>query len=324
LVYESITFINKLIIIEEMINFIKIFLGEIISRSNDRNIFAIGSSHFSIMRQYYSEIKNLSDADYKVFSQTGEDGIIDYLLYSLNIKVPKFVEIGVGDYRESNTRYIFQKNCSRGLIVDKNKNLEKKVSKIIKLWKGDLTIIETTVTSENILHILDSNDFDNNLDVFSLDVDGIDYWILEVLPEKVSKIVVLEYNPIFGPNLEITIPNLNDFDRKKYHYSSLCFGTSLQALIKLMNKKKYVFVGSNIACFNAFFVLESEVKKLNLTLPDINDLTKYTTSYIRDSRSIDGKLNYLSGKQKLKEIENCEVIDLSNPEKKLVKIKDIH
>ena len=307
-----------------MFNFIKIFLGEIISRSNDRNIFAIGSSHFSMMRQYYSEIKNLSDADYKVFSQTGEDGIIDYLLYSLNIKVPKFVEIGVGDYRESNTRYIFQKNCSRGLIVDKNKNLEKKVSKIVKLWKGDLTIIETAVTSENILHILNSNDFDNNLDVFSLDVDGIDYWILEVLPEKLSKIVVLEYNPTFGPNLEVTIPNLKDFDRKKYHYSCLCWGTSLKALIKLMNQRKYVFVGSNIACFNAFFVLESEVEKLNLTLPDINDLTKYTTSYIRDSRSIDGKLNYLSGKQKLKEIENCEVIDLSNPEKKLVKIKDIY
>ena len=306
-----------------MFNFIKIFLGEIISRSNDRNIFAIGSSHFSIMRQYYSEIKNLSDADYKVFSQTGEDGIIDYLLYSLNIKVPKFVEIGVGDYRESNTRYIFQKNCSRGLIVDKNKNLEKKVSKIVKLWKGDLTIIETAVTSENILHILNSNDFDNNLDVFSLDVDGIDYWILEVLPEKISKIVVLEYNPTFGPNLEVTIPNLKDFDRKKYHYSYLCWGASLKTLIKLMNQKKYIFVGSNIACFNAFFVLESEVEKLNLNLPDKNDLTKYTTSYIRESRSIENKLNYLSGKQKLKEIENCEVIDLSNPEKKLVKIKDI-
>ena len=307
-----------------MFNFIKIFLGEIISRSNDRNIFAIGSSHFSMMRQYYTEIKNLSDADYKVFSQTGEDGIIDYLLYSLNIKVPKFVEIGVGDYRESNTRYIFQKNCSRGLIVDKNKNLEKKVSKIVKLWKGDLTIIETAVTSENILHILNSNDFDNNLDVFSLDVDGIDYWILEVLPEKLSKIVVLEYNPTFGPNLEVTIPNLKYFDRKKYHYSCLCWGASLKALIKLMNQRKYVFVGSNIACFNAFFVLESEVEKLNLNLPDKNDLTKYTTSYIRESRSIENKLNYLSGKQKLKEIENCEVIDLSNPEKKLVKIKDIY
>ena len=298
-----------------MINFIKNFLSEIISRSNDRNIFAIGSSHFSRMRHYYPEIKNLSDADYKVFSQTGEDGIIDYLLYSLNIKVPKFVEIGVGDYRESNTRYIFQKNCPKGLIIDKNKNLEKKVSKIVKLWKGDLTIIETAVTSENILHILNSNDFDNNLDLFSLDVDGIDYWILKVLPEKLSKIVILEYNPTFGANLEITIPNLNDFDRKKYHYSHLCFGVSLKALVTLMNKKKYVFVGTNIACFNAFFVLESEVKKLSLNLPDINDLTKYTTSFIRESRSIENKLNFLSGKQKLKEIENCEVIDLSNPKK---------
>jgi len=205
-----------------MFNFIKIFLDEIISRSNDRNIFAIGSSHFSIMRQYYLEIKNLSDADYKVFSQAGEDGIIDYLLYSLNIKVPKFVEIGVGDYRESNTRYIFQKNCSKGLIVDKNKNLEKKVSKIVKLWKGDLTIIETAVTSENILHILNSNDFDNNLDVFSLDVDGIDYWIIDALPEEFSKVAVLEYNSIFGSSLEVTVPNIENFDRKKYHYSYLC------------------------------------------------------------------------------------------------------
>jgi hypothetical protein len=266
----------------------------------------------------------LSEADYKVFSQTGEDGIIDYLLYFLDIKVPQFVEIGVGDYRESNTRYIFEKNLCRGMIIDKNPNLKNKVSKIVKLWKGDLTIIETTVESCDIANILTSNNFDNNLDLFSLDIDGIDYWMLEALPEKFSRIAVVEYNSIFGPNLEVTTPNLTNFDRKKYHYSYLCYGVSLKALIKLMNKKKYVFVGTNMACHNAFFVLESEVKKLSLTLPDESDLTKYTTSHICESRSIEGKLNYLSGKQKLKEIENCEVIDLSNPEKKLVKIKDIY
>ena len=86
-----------------MINLVKNFLSLLISRANDRNIFAIGSAHFSEMRQNYSKIKYLGEADYKVFSQTGEDGIIDYLLYSLDIKVPQFVEIGVGDYRESNT-----------------------------------------------------------------------------------------------------------------------------------------------------------------------------------------------------------------------------
>ena len=197
------------------------------------------------------------------------------------------------------------------------------MSEVVKLWKGDLTIIETTVTSENIVDILFSNSFGNNLDILSLDVDGIDYWIIEALSEEFSKIVVVEYNSIFGPNLEVTIPNLKNFDRKKYHYSYLCYGASLKALIKLMNKKKFVFVGTNIACHNAFFILESEVKELNLILPDTNDLTKYTTSYLSDSRSIDGKLNYLSGKQKLKEIENCEVIDLSDPEKKLIKLKNI-
>ena len=144
------------------------------------------------------------------------------------------------------------------------------------------------------------------------------------MPEKLSKIVIVEYNSIFGPNLEVTVPNLKNFDREKYHYSYLCYGASLKALIKLMNKKKYVFVGSNIACFNAFFVMESEAKKLDLNLLDKNNLTKYTTSFIRESRSIEKKLNYLSGKQKLKEIENCEVIDLSNPEKELVKIKDFY
>jgi hypothetical protein len=92
-----------------MINLVKNFLSSLIRRTNDRNIFAIGSAHFSEMRQHYSKVNYLADADYKVFSQTGEDGIIDYLLYSLDIKAPQFVEIGVGDYRESNTRYIFEK-----------------------------------------------------------------------------------------------------------------------------------------------------------------------------------------------------------------------
>ena len=55
----------------------------------------------------------------------------------------------------------------------------------------------------------------------------------------------------------------------------------------------------------------------------ITFINKLINNTIRESGSIENKLNYLSGKQKLKEIENCEVIDLSNPEKKLVKIKDI-
>ena len=299
------------------------FLKKIFSGYFNRKIFTSGCSHFSLMKKNYNDIKDLSDLEFKVFSQNGEDGIIDYLLYSLNIKKPKFIEIGTGDYSESNTRFLFERTNCKGLIVDCIKNLKKKVSRNTKLWKGDLTIVEEFVDSENVTKILKDNNFFEGIDLFSLDIDGIDYWVLESLPEKFSKIFVVEYNATFGPNVEITVPKIKNFERKKYHHSNLCFGASLKAIVKLMNKKKYFFLGTNITCNNAFFILEDEVKRLNINLPKNDDLTKYTNSNIRESRSIEGKLTYLSGDQKIKEIENCEIVDLSNPKREIKKIKDV-
>ncbi len=121
----------------------------------------------------------------------------------------------------------------------------------------------------------------------------------------------------------ISVPNIKAFKRKQYHYSHLCFGASLKALINLLQRKGYVFLGTNISRINAFFILEKFKDKINLDLPDTNHLKDHVDSNIRESRDINNNLNFLSGKNKIKEIENCEVIDLSNSERKLVKIKDI-
>ena len=88
----------------------------------ERKILLLGKSHFLNYRPKYKSLKNISDLDYKIFSQNGEDGIIDYLLYSLDITSPKFIEIGIGDYEESNTRYLFETTNSQGLIIDCIKN----------------------------------------------------------------------------------------------------------------------------------------------------------------------------------------------------------
>ena len=77
--------------------------------------------------------------------------------------------------------------------------------------KGELNIINKSINSENILKILNENDTLNQLDLFSLDIDGIDYWILEKMPQNFSKIAVIEYNPLFGAELEITVPNIDNF-----------------------------------------------------------------------------------------------------------------
>ena len=107
----------------------------------NRKYFMLGISHINLMRPNYSKVTKLSDVEYKVFSQNGEDGIIDYIIYQLNLEKPKFLEIGVGDYSESNTKFLYERVSAKGTIIDSLDNLEEKVKKNVLLWKGELNII---------------------------------------------------------------------------------------------------------------------------------------------------------------------------------------
>ena len=266
----------------------------------------------------FSEIKNIKSLNqtyFKVFSQDTEDGILQYLLKSLNIQNVKFVEIGTQDYSESNTRYIYETMRCEGLIIDPYPDLEKKINKILRVWKNKLKIHNDYVNSENINEILKENSFNYDLDLFSIDIDGIDYWVLEKINPKISKIFVIEYNPYFGSKLEISAPNFEKFDRFKYHPSGICFGASLKAIINLMKKKGYTFLGSNRLNCNSFFVINELVDKFNLNIPNTENLSEFT----------DHKFNVLKTKGKkytsFSDIKNLEVFDLVK--NKMVKFDDI-
>ena len=302
---------------------IKKFFHQIFKKYKDKKIFMIGNSHILNARRNYESIENLSDLDYQIFSQNGEDGILDYLLYQLEIQKPKFLEIGVGDYSECNTRFIFERCSSKGTIIDSLNNLEEKVKKNVLLWKGELNIINKNINSENILKILNEYDTLKQLDLFSLDIDGIDYWILEKMPQNFSKIAILEYNPLFGAELEITVPNIDNFNRTQYHYSNLCFGMSIKAAIEIMEKKNFYFVGTNLFKNNAFFVSKSYPKNEFFQNLIIEDPTYSANATFRESRDIKGNLNYLSGKKKIQEISECEVVELVDSDYKKIKIKDL-
>ena len=68
-----------------------------------------------------------------------------------------------------------------------------------------------------------------------------------------------------------------------------------------------------------FFVSHEYLKNINLEITDINKLNKHTDSNIRESRDLNGKLSYLSGINKIKEISDCEVIDLTDNNLKKIK-----
>ena len=288
----------------------------------DKIMFCVGEVQISQNKNRYEEITDLTEAEVKIFSQNGEDGIIDYLVNKLKLNEKNFVEIGVGNYRESNTRFLYNKYHPKGLIVDYIDDMEKKVKPFVNLWKGDLRICNKQINSENIIDTLDQN-CNYEIDIFSVDIDSIDYWIIEKLNNNISKIFVAEYNPVFGSELEITVPNISGFERDKYHYSNLCYGMSLRALINLMNKKGYYFIGTNLQKINAFFISKNFKKEEFFQNIKIQGLDNYVNSNIRDSRDKNYNLSYLSGDQKFKEIEECKVVNLKENNNKLVQLKDL-
>lgn len=228
------------------------------------------------LQKNLSNYKNINEVYFKVFSQDFEDGIIQYLLKSLKITDVKFVEIGTQDYSESNTRYLFETMRCKALLIDPFPELLKEIKKFMKIWINDLKIFNDYIDGENINKILKNYNFNKNIDLFSLDIDGIDYWVLKEIPNKISKIFIIEYNPFFGSEIEVTAPNIKYFDRFKYHKTGFCWGASLKAIIKLMKNKGYVFIGSNRLNCNAFFLNEDYLDQIKLKLPNNNDLTKYT------------------------------------------------
>ena len=288
----------------------------------DRIIFCIGKVQISLNRNKYHEVEDLIETEVKIFSQNGEDGIIDYLVHKLKVDKKNFIEIGVGNYRESNTRFLYNRYHPKGLIIDYIDDMKKKVTKHVNFWKGVLRICNQKIDADNILDILNKN-CDYEIDFFSIDIDSIDYWIIKKLKNNISKIFVAEYNPVFGAELEVTVPNISGFERSKYHYSYLCYGMSLKALINLMDQKGYYFIGTNLQKINAFFILKEFKKEVFFKNIKIKSLDNYTNSNIRDSRDINNNLNFLSGNNKFKEIKDCEVINLKDNKNELVKLKDL-
>ena len=289
----------------------------------DKNLILNGEAYFKIARKDYDSVKNLRDVEFKVYSQNGEDGIIDYLIYALSIKKLRFVEIGVGDFTECNTRFLINNYPFRGLLCDINSKLKDNVKYTYDAHRGSIKVFNNYVNSSNILEILKSNNFHKKLNLFSIDIDSMDYYVIEKLPNEISDIFIAEYNQNFGPNLEVTVPHLDQFDRHKYHYSGQCYGLSLRALINLMKKKGYVFLGCNVECCNAFFILESKKDLIKLSLPDENDLTSYFNDYVCDVRDKNGKILNISISERLEYIKDCNIIDLSNDNMKVKKISDL-
>src|SRR5215813_4941159 len=95
-------------------------------------------------------LDQLADAEFKVFSQFGDDGIIQYLVSVVDIPNHVFIEFGVEDYKESNTRFLLVNDKWKGLIVDGSESHIKSIIRSDLYWKNDLTAVCHFITRDNI------------------------------------------------------------------------------------------------------------------------------------------------------------------------------
>jgi len=263
---------------------VKILLGNIISENNKKK-----------------NESNISSYEFSVFSQWGDDGIIDYLINNLDIKNKSFIEFGVQDYTECNTKFLLMNKNWKGLIIDEAENLINKIKNSDIYWRFDLTAIKSFITKNNINNIFKDNNFVGPIGLLSIDIDGNDYWIWDSINSVDPEIVIIEYNSRLGFEKAITIPYREDFERKKAHYSNIYYGASLKALINLGKKKNYIFIGCNSAGNNAYFI-KSNLENSKIKETKIKD--GFVRSKFRESRDENGNKNYLNFEEEKKILNN--------------------
>lgn len=266
-----------------------------------------------------TKIQNISDAEFKVFSQWGEDGIIQYLIHSIEIPNKTFVEFGVQNYEESNTRFLLINDNWKGLVLDGSKEFIEYIKRDPIYWRYNLKAENLFITKDNINDVLVNNGIQGDIGLLSVDIDGNDYWVWDAINVIQPRIVICEYNSIFGSKLKVTTPYREDFVRENYHYSFLAYGASISALNDLAIKKGYCLVAGNKAGNNVFFVREDVMQKSGLRGCLVEEA--YRESQFREGRDREGRLTFASMAERRKQIEGVEVYNFETGENELFGMK---
>jgi hypothetical protein len=274
----------------------------------------IGSLHSEINSRKESYVK-LSELEFKVFSQFGDDGIIQYLVRNIEIPYKTFIEFGVEDFFESNTRFLLQKDNWSGFVMDGSKKNISRLKSSIFFWKHDLDAKAVFITKENINELI--NPYLNKwggLGILHIDLDGNDYWIWENIDVR-PIILILEYNSIFGCDRAITVPYDPQFYRTSSHYSNLYWGSSIKSLHDLSISRGYKFLGCNSAGNNAYFILGDY---LNDKFRPVALREGFVNSKYRESRNEIGELTFLDELSRKNLIKGLKVFNTELKKEELI------
>jgi hypothetical protein len=215
--------------------------------------------------KYSNNLDNINNYEFRITSQNNEDGLIKFVFDTIEVKKINFIEIGF-DFFENNSLNLFKKS-NKGLMIDGSFEkcfLLKYIIKIFYPFKN-IKVVNSLVYKENINNLINTHFLNDEIDFLSIDVDGIDYYLLEKINIK-PKLICIEYNHWFGSEQSVTVPYDKNFIWNRDYYS----GASLLALTKLAKTKNYHLIATDSSCTNAFFIHNDYKYKFEILDPVIN------------------------------------------------------
>jgi hypothetical protein len=208
------------------------------------------------------EILDFSDVGFRNFSQSEEDGILWYIFSLIGTTNRKAIEICAGNGIECNSANLIINHGWNALLVDgnpKNTDMAREFySGQQDTFLGGPNIVNAWITAENVNDLIAGNGCSGEVDLLTIDVDGVDYWLWKAMDVASPRVVVVETVPLWAADRSVTVPYAADFRAKWFKNSKVdwfCYsGASLPAFVKLGKEKGYRLVGTNRFNYNAFFV----------------------------------------------------------------------
>ena len=185
---------------------------------------------------------------FRLRSQHEEDGITLALLRAAGVRHRTFVEIGCGSTGGNSSILAYELGWS-GVMIDASKKAAEGATHLFRFNPG-VRVVRARVSTDSIDQLLSANGISGEVDFMSIDIDSFDYWLWRAMTVCSPRVLVVEYNALFGPDRAVTLPDAPRPPVAPKGYS----GASLAALEKLGRAKGYGLVLCEDAGVNAFFL----------------------------------------------------------------------
>lgn len=207
-------------------------------------------------------LPNFDEVGFRRYSQFEEDGILLYIFAIIGTTNKIAVEIGAGDGTECNTANLIINHGWQGFLFDGQARAVEQGKKYFAThkdtWIWPPTFTHAWITAENVNEVVVNAGVKGEVDLLSLDIDGMDYWIWKAIDCIQPRVVVCEIHNVIGPDKALTAPYNPNFVIEIPDYG----GASLAAMSKLASEKGYRLVGAHRYGLNVFFIRNGIAKDL--------------------------------------------------------------